>query len=122
MNSGGKMNNKGFTLIETMVSVLLIMIAVLYVTSVIIHSLRYSKKNKDIFYIHQKADNIKNQLLSNQFNSIELSEGETKREEDGYEIFCKIVNKSESLKEISLIIKKMGLNKKYYFIKSKYIN
>ncbi len=116
------MNNKGFTLIETMVSVLLIMIAVLYVTSVIIHSLRFSKKNKDIFYIHQKADNIKNELLSRPFNSVKLCEGETKKKEDGYEIFYKIVNKSESLKEISLIIKKKEINKKCFFIKSKYIN
>ena len=116
------MNKKGFTIVETMLSVLLIMIGIIQITTIISYSLKFTKKTKDLFLIDQKAEYIKNQLLSEPFLTTNLKAEEIKKNEKEYKIIFKIINKSDSLKEINLSIRKNNIGNKYFFIKSKYIN
>ncbi len=116
------MNSKGFTIIETMVSILIIMFGVILIASILIHSIKVNKRTSDIFYIDQKADYVKNLLLSKSFNSTDLKEGESKKNDEDYKIIYKIIDRSDSLKEIILSVGKNNIKKKYVFFKSKYIN
>jgi len=116
------MKNKGFTIIETMISLMIIMVGVIQIASIIGQSINLSARSRKIFYINQTLENIKNKLLSEKYNSIKLKEGTTTKTDCGYKVFFKIVDVTPSLKKINLSIIEKGISQKKYFYKSKYIN
>ncbi len=116
------MKNKGFTIIETMISLMIIMVGVVQIAAIIGQSIHLSARSRRVFYINQKLENIRNKLLSENYDSIKLKAGKTTKNDDGYKVYLKIVDVTSSLKTINLSIIDKGIRQKKYFYKSKYIN
>lgn len=112
---------KGFTLVEVLFSFLLLLIAILFMTNIIIYSLEGNKKSRIRLEVSQKLVYCKNQLLSKSFDSEELKDGHTSIDEPLFRIDWNINSISPTLKKIKLSILYKTLKKQIYFYKSKYI-
>jgi len=114
------MKNRGFTIIEIMVSLMIISIGIIQIVSIISYSIRISERNKTLFHINQKYEYIKNEILSSNFNS--LKDGITEKTENEYKISIEVQSVLNDLKKIIITIIKKDINKTYYFYKLKHIN
>ena len=115
------MKTKGFTLVETLFSLLLISLAILLITRIIICALDGHKKSQIRFKTLQEIEFCKNQLLSKPFDSVELEEGSYSKEENHFKMKWIIKSITPTLKIIDLWVSYRGLTKRAYFYRSQYI-
>jgi len=113
--------NKGFTLIETLVSLLLIAMAILLIAKVIVCAFDGLKKSRIRLNVSQEMESCKNQLLSKSFDCNELKAGSYSKKENHIKKNWEIKSITPTLKIIHLSISYKGLTKRVYFYKSKYI-
>ena len=112
---------KGFTLIETLVSLVLIALAILLIAKVIVCAFDGHKKSRIRLNVSQELEFCKNQLLSKSFDSDELKVGSYSKKENHIKKNWQIKSITPTLKIIHLVISYKGLTKRVYFYKSKYI-
>ena len=117
-----KGNQNGFTLIETLVSLLLVTLAVVFISKMLITGIEIQRKSEIRFHLLQEMENCKNELNSKPFGSIELKQGSYSKKVDPGNISWNIADISPTLKIIRLLISSKGAAKRFYFYKSKYIN
>ncbi len=119
-NQPGK--DSGFTIIETLFSLLLISLALMSIAQMITAAIDAQKKSNLRFMIQQKIEYCQNQLVSKSFAAAELEAGSYSTEENPLKIYWDIKNISPTLKLIHLSVSyKMKMTKKAYFYISKYI-
>ncbi|HLP57446.1 MAG TPA: hypothetical protein VK186_01385 [Candidatus Deferrimicrobium sp.] len=114
-------NERGFTIIEVMVSWTLVLLALLFVGDIIIFAINGTGMSRLRIEISQKLESCKNELATKPFNSIELAAGSFTRIDGPFKIDHHIANLGPTLKMITLSITYKTLSKQIYFYKSKYI-
>ena len=113
--------DKGFTIIETLFSLLLISLAVVCLYQMITFAIDAQKKSAIRFNMQQKIESCRSQLVSKSFDNDELEEGSYSTTEIPLKIKWDITNISSTLKLIQLSVTYKQVTKKVYFYKSKYI-
>lgn len=116
-----KFTENGFTLIEVLVSWLLVLLALLFISKIIVFSFDGIKKSRIRLEITQKLETCKNQLLSKPFDSQELKDGHSSIDDGVFRVTRDISSLCLTLKEIKLSIAYKTLSKQIYFYKSMYI-
>ena len=114
-------NDSGFTIIETLFSLLLISLALMSICQMITAAIDAQKKSNIRFNMQQKMEYCRNQLVSKSFAATELEEGSYSSEENPLKINWDIKNISPTLKLIHLSVSYKRITKKAYFYISKYI-
>lgn len=94
--------NKGFTLIETMVSLSLLMLAVLASARIIVFAFEQSRRAALRFRLIEKLDYYKNYLSSLPFADPELVAGEHRLKLAGCEVRWRVREESPILKCVRL--------------------
>jgi prepilin-type N-terminal cleavage/methylation domain-containing protein len=112
---------KGFTLIELLVSLLLVLLALLFIFNIIVFSIDGSKKSHIRLHLSQKLESCKNRLLSKPFDSEELKDGHSSIDEKPFKIYQAINSISPVLKKIKISISYRSLTRQIFFYKSRYI-
>jgi type II secretory pathway component PulJ len=114
----------GFTLIETMVSLLLVLLAALLGARMVSSALDGYKRSRIAFNLMQETEWVKNRLLAKPFESGEWKDGTFKSENGPLKIAWEIKGLSTSLKIAKLYIVDQisGAARRTSFYKSKYIN
>jgi len=116
-----KKSEKGFTLIETLFSLLIVFIALIFICKTLIFSI-YTNRNSLIrFEIIQKYEYYKYYLYSKSFNSNELKKGDYLKYEKNFKINWTVKNITTSLKKIKIKISYKNLTKQNFIYKSKFI-
>ena len=113
--------DSGFTIIETLFSLLLISLALMSISQMITAAIGAQKKSSLRFNMQQKIEYCRNQLLSKSFAAAELEEGSYSTAENPLKINWDIKNISPTLKFIHLSVSYKKITKKAYFYKSRYI-
>ena len=112
----------GFTLIEILVSLLLVTLAVIFISETLIAGIEIQRKSGIRFHLLQEMENCKNELNAKPFDSLELKQGSYAKKVDPGNLSWDITDISPTLKIIRLFISSKGAAKRSYFYKSKYIN
>jgi len=94
--------NKGFTMIETMVSLSLLLLAVLFSARIIAFALEQSRRSGLRFRLVEKLDYYKNYLTSLTFASPELAAGEHSEKNGEFRVNWRVQLASPFLKCIRL--------------------
>lgn len=116
-----KKPERGFTLIETLFSLLLVFIALIFICKTLIFSI-YTNRNSLIrFEIIQKYEYYKYYLCSRSFDSNELKKGDHLKYENKFKINWIVKNITTSLKKIKIKISYKKLTKQNFIYKSKFI-
>jgi len=117
---------RGFTVVETLVALLLIALALVLVSNIIVTAAGVYKKSQLRLQAEQEIESRKNRLLSGPFDSVELQEGHYLKEDPLFKMKWDIKNITPTLKLIDISItykyNYYRLTGKTYFYKSKYIN
>ncbi|MCX6579882.1 MAG: hypothetical protein NT166_06820 [Candidatus Aminicenantes bacterium] len=111
----------GFTLIEVIVSWVLVLLALLFVGDIIIYSINGTGMSRTRLEMSQKLESCKSELAGKPFNSVELEDGSFSTVEGPFKITRHIVSLSSTLKKITLAVTYKTLCKQIYFYRSKYI-
>ncbi len=116
-----KKTERGFTLIETLFSLLLVFIALIFICKTLIFSI-YTNRNSLIrFEIIQKYEYYKYYLCSRPFDSNELKKGDHLKYENKFKINWIVKSITTSLKKIKIKISYKNLTKQNFIYKSKFI-
>ena len=113
--------DSGFTIIETLFSLLLISLALMSISQMITAAIDAQKKSSLRFNMQQKIEICRNQLLSKSFADPELEEGSYSSTDPPLKIKWDIQNISPTLKSIHLSVSYKKITKKAYFYISKHI-
>jgi Tfp pilus assembly protein PilV len=111
----------GFTIIETLFSLLLISLALVSISQMITAAIDAQKKSTLRFNMQQKIEYCRGQLASKSFAAAELEEGNYSSLENPLKINWDINNISPTLKLIHLSVSYKKITKEAYFYISKYI-
>ena len=114
-------DNDGFTLIEVIVSWLLVLLALLFVGDIIIFSVSGTGMSRIRMEISQKLESCKTELAAKAFDSMEFDNGTSSTVDGPFKINRHITSLSPTLKRVTLSITYKTLSKQIYFYKSKYI-
>jgi len=120
MNAVKKEN--GFTLIEVIVSFIVITLGVIALSRVTIFSLHFTKNCQNRFLLTQSFLNWQNTLLAKSFEAEELTSGLHSLAQNGLKISWQVTEISATLKKIELKVADHNIQKKGYFYKSKILN
>jgi prepilin-type N-terminal cleavage/methylation domain-containing protein len=112
---------KGVTLVELLISLMLVLVALLYLSNIFVFSIDGTKKSLIRLHLSQKLEFKKNLLLSKSFDSEELKDGHYSIDEDLFKIYQDIISISPTLKRIKISIFYKSLSRQIFFYKSKYI-
>ncbi|MCK4836757.1 MAG: prepilin-type N-terminal cleavage/methylation domain-containing protein [Candidatus Aminicenantes bacterium] len=112
----------GFTLVETMVALVLVLIGVMFVAKITIFTLDSYKKSFLRLTVLQKIQFHTQSLISKSYGSSELNEGKNCKHEHPFEIRWSVYELSPTLKKISISVQYDQLVYRSYFYKSKHIN
>ena len=113
--------DNGFTIIETLFSLLLISLALISISQMIIAAIDAQKKSSLRFNMQQKIEYCRNQLVSKPFADPELEEGSYSCADPLLKIKWDIQDISPTLKSIHLAVSYKKITKEAYFYISKYI-
>jgi len=119
-----KVKNKtesGFTLIETLFSLLLVFLALIFICKTLIFSIYVNRNSLIRFKIVQKYEYYKYYLSSKSFDLIELKQGSHLKYENKFKINWIVKNITTSLKKITIKISYKDLMKQNFIYKSKFI-
>jgi competence protein ComGC len=113
--------DSGFTIIETLFSLLLISLALMSISQMIIAAINAQQKSILRFNMQQKIEYCRDQLVSKSFTADELEEGSYSTVENLLKIDRHIKNISPTLKLIRLTVSYKKITRETYFYISKYI-
>jgi len=116
-----KLESIGFTIIETLFSLLLVALAILLISKTMVSAIDTNKKSNLRFNMQQTIECRKNQLLSKPFEDPQLKEGTYKQNDRYFRINWNISDISPTLKFIDLSVSFKTLTKRIQFYKSKEI-
>lgn len=116
-----KKKERGFTLIETLFSLLLVFIALMFICRTLIFSIYASRNSLIRFKIVQKYEYYKYYLYSRTFDSNELKKGDHLKHENEFKINWIVKNITTSFKKITIRVSYKDLKKKNFIYKSKFI-
>ncbi len=112
--------NKGFTLIETMVAMVLVMLAVLFSARIIVFALEASRRSSLRFRLVETLDDYKNYLSSLSFAAPGLAAGAHEEERRGFKIAWRVQLAGPFLKSVRLTAAAPGYSLPLDFYKSGY--
>jgi prepilin-type N-terminal cleavage/methylation domain-containing protein len=113
--------NKGFTLIETLVSLTLVLLSVLGSARVIIFALEQARRSALRFRLVEKLDYHKNYLSSLSFAAPELAEGGHRRKDREFSIDWQVEAAALHLKRVRMTAAGRHYSLPLIFYKSKFI-
>ena len=113
--------NKGFTLIETLVAMTLVLLAVLFSARVTVFALGQGRNSQLRFRLIEKLDYYKNYLSSLSMAAPELAEGEHRQESREFRISWRVAAAGPFLKRIDLLAVAAKYSLRLFFYKSKFI-
>lgn len=116
-----RQGQRGFTLVEIIVSWMLVLLSLLFICRIVVFAFDSFKKSRIRLQMSQKLESTKDMLLSKPFHSPDLAEGHTKTEDGLFMIEREITGLSPTLKRIRLSISYRVLTRLIIFYKSKYI-
>jgi prepilin-type N-terminal cleavage/methylation domain-containing protein len=97
--------NKGFTLIETMVSLSVLLLAVLSSTRILVAVLGQTRGTATRFRVLQQLDYYKNVLASLPLDAAELAAGAHNRQEGELRVDWRVEDVGAALKRVRLLVK-----------------
>jgi len=112
---------KGFTLIETLVSLFLVLLAVLFSARVTVFVLAQSRNSLLRFRLIEKLDYYKNYLSSLSLAAPELAEGEHRQVSREFLVSWRVAAVGVFLKRIDLLAAAPNYSLPLVFYKSKFI-
>jgi Tfp pilus assembly protein PilV len=115
--SGGKMK-RGFTLVETLIALMLVTMAILSSALILSFSLQQHRLSVGRFESAQMLENLKDRLLSSPFASAELTDGGHSVQEGKWKTEWFASALSPSLKQIEASVSGGKLKKRLVFFKS----
>lgn len=113
--------NKGFTLIEMLVSMSLLLLAVLASARVTIFALAQERNSQMRFRLIEKLDYCKNYLSSLSLAAPELAIGDHRQENREFVVSWRVAAAGAFLKRIDLLAAGPGYSLPLVFYKSKFI-
>jgi Tfp pilus assembly protein PilV len=113
--------DNGFTIIETLFSLLLISLALMSISQMITAAIDAQKKSTLRFNMQQKIEYCRAKLVSTSFTAAELEEGSYSSPAPPLKINWDIKDISPTLKLIHLSVSYKKITKQAYFYISKYI-
>jgi prepilin-type N-terminal cleavage/methylation domain-containing protein len=113
--------NKGFTLIETMIALVLVTMAMLFMAAALSHSHSQYRLSFKRFAVIQRLENLKNQLLSLPFDSAESAIGVHSVREERIRIVWVVSASSPALKRIEGTVFDPLTKRTLVFFKSKFL-
>lgn len=123
---GRQLKGSGFTILETLIALLIAALALVLVSNIIVSAIGVQKRSYIRLQITQKIESCKNQLLSKPFDADELQDGHNSKEDHLFILKRDINRITPTLKVIHISViykyKYHRITKKTYFYKSKYIN
>jgi len=112
---------RGFTLIETVVALLLLATATVSLARILSHSLQVERQATLRFHVEQKAESHKNYLLSLPFADAALTPGAHRLQEEGMVLDWRIDTAAAGLIRIALAVSRGGIQRTCLFYKSQSI-
>jgi Tfp pilus assembly protein PilV len=109
---------RGFALIEALVSILIIILGVMFISRIMIHSMDALKKSKSRLDISEKLQFYSNYLMSRPFSSAELRPGKFTRRDQEFTISWDVIDVTPSLKKIYLKIRISRMTRQEILYKS----
>ncbi len=116
-----KKTTKGFSLIETVISLFIVFLGLLFTAKIIVLSFDMGKRSLYRFRLLQKHEYYQNLLLSTPSQSAELLAGNHSRAEEDFFIHWAINDIQAGLKKIELMTSYKGLKQRSDLYKSKFI-
>jgi prepilin-type N-terminal cleavage/methylation domain-containing protein len=110
---------RGFTLVETLIALMLVTMAMLSSAMFLSFSLQQYRLSLIRFESAQKLENMKDRLLSSPFESGELADGCHSAQEEKWKTDWVVSALSGSLKRINIAVSGGKLKKTLVFYKSK---
>ncbi len=117
-----QVNNKGFSLVETMIAMIIVAISVFMLSSILVISMQSNKHASIRMHLSQVYDGYQNRLASQPFDSTSLAPGTHTKTEKPFEVRWETQDLSDSLKKIDLLVSYRRQTKRQgYFYKSRLI-
>ncbi|MBN2399902.1 MAG: type II secretion system protein [Candidatus Aminicenantes bacterium] len=113
--------NKGFTLIETLVALTLLMLAVLFSARVMSYALQQSRQSGLRFRLMETSDYYKHYLSSRPFPALELAEGAHRQDGREFLVSWQVEAVAAGLKRIKLLAAAAHASVRTVFYKSNFI-
>lgn len=118
--------NEGFTLIETLVALVLILFVFMGISRMVVYSFDHYKKSRLDLEMRQTLESRRDQLLGTAYSAPEMTEGNHTGAAGSYSLEWEIRHLSSTLKKVKLSIsykyKDSILTRHTYFYKSKFIH
>jgi len=114
-------SSPGFTLFETLVSLVLVLMGVLFVTQLIFFSLDYCKKSELRLHMQQKLQSESHLLSSKPYEAKELKQGIYSKEDKPFNISWEVSDLTPTIKKITLTVAHKQFSRKISLFKSKYL-
>lgn len=111
----------GITLLETLITLILVLIGVIFISKILLFGLEAQKKSWLRLGIQQKIQYHCQYLLSRPYDSADLLPGEKSKTEPPFDIHWHVEEISPSLKRITLSVANGRIFKRTCFYKSKHI-
>jgi prepilin-type N-terminal cleavage/methylation domain-containing protein len=112
---------KGFTLIETLVALTLLMFAVLFNARVMIFALEQSRQSSLRFHLIETSDYYKNYLSSLSFAAPDLADGGHRQLSRKFVVTWQVEAAEPGLKRINLLVNGPNYSLPQVFFKSHFI-
>ena len=111
----------GFTLVETLVSLVLVFIGVVFIARLITFSLDYYEKSELRLHMQQKLQSESHLLSSKPYEAKELIQGIYSKEDKPYKITWEVFELSPTIKKITLTVAHKQFSRRISLFKSKYL-
>ena len=113
--------NKGFTIIETLVSLALLMLAVLFSARIMFFALDQSRQSSLRFRLIETCDYYKNYLSSLSFSAPDLADGSHRQVSQRFIVTWLVEPAEAGLKKINLLVAGTNYSLPLAFYKSHFI-
>lgn len=114
-------SSTGFTLVETLVSLILVFMGVVFTARLITFSLDYCKKSEMRLHMQQKIQSESHLLSSKPYEAEELIQGTYNKEDKPYKITWEVSELSPTIKKITLTVARKEFSRRISLFKSKYL-
>ena len=114
--------NDGFSLIEVLISLLLVSLTMISIVRCITYSLTEYRKSVTRFHMVQEMENCRNSLLAKDFDLLDTGTGTYETTGGRIALTWKVENLSSTLKRVEISVSYGVFKRNIYFYKSRFIN